>query len=129
MLMDVEKATGFTDAFTYRSGPHHAKDESRDRATREWATAKSPDNWARLGPELDQIRRDGLAYDINEHTDGICAVGVAFRALGGGIHAISVPVPATRFDRERERVTGELRKTVKRIKQLLGEDDRNDPET
>lgn len=97
-------------------------EEARARASREWGKDGLPDTWAKLGPELDQIRADGLAYDISEHTDGICAVGAAFRAPGGGVHAISVPVPATRFDREKDRVVAELRNAVARIRRLLGEE-------
>lgn len=98
-------------------------DEARARAGREWDKAGVSDRWNELGPELDKIREERLAFDIGEHTDGICAVGTAFRAPGGGIHAISVPVPATRFDRERDRVITELRNAARRIKQLLGDQD------
>lgn len=98
-----------------------AAEEARARASREWSKAGLDDRWSELGPELEKIRADGLAYDLNEHTEGICAVGTAFRAPGGGIHAISVPVPATRFDRERERVETELRTAADRVRRLLGE--------
>ncbi len=48
--------------------------------------------------ELGQIRRDGVAYDREEHTEGICAVGVAVHdRSGAAVAAISVPVPTPRF--------------------------------
>lgn len=47
---------------------------------------------------LKDIRETGLAYDIDEHTPGISAVGFAFCDLSGNYHAISVPVPTMRFD-------------------------------
>ncbi|QIE43379.1 IclR family transcriptional regulator (plasmid) [Rhodobacteraceae bacterium SC52] len=50
-----------------------------------------------LRAKLNDIRATGLAYDMNEHTDGISAIGFAFRDLSGNYHAISVPVPTMRF--------------------------------
>lgn len=47
---------------------------------------------------LDQIRQSGLAYDLEEHTSGIAAIGFAFEDAAGTRHAISVPVPASRYD-------------------------------
>jgi DNA-binding IclR family transcriptional regulator len=47
--------------------------------------------------ELNRVRRDGVAYDREEHTLGICAVGVALHDPLGNPMAISVPVPTQRF--------------------------------
>ncbi|HVY58428.1 MAG TPA: IclR family transcriptional regulator [Xanthobacteraceae bacterium] len=47
--------------------------------------------------ELKAIRKAGVAFDREEHTDGICAAGVVTRDLLGNSMAISVPVPAQRF--------------------------------
>jgi DNA-binding IclR family transcriptional regulator len=47
--------------------------------------------------KLDAIRKDGLAYDLDEHTPGISAIGFAFCDMSGNYHAISVPVPTLRF--------------------------------
>jgi DNA-binding IclR family transcriptional regulator len=60
-----------------------------------------------LWDELDRIRASGgIAYDREEHTEGICAVGAVVRDAYGIAGAISVPVPAQRFSaRERELVT------------------------
>jgi DNA-binding IclR family transcriptional regulator len=57
----------------------------------------------RLLAELAAVRAEGVAFDREEHTEGICAVGAAV-ADGGepAAAAISVPVPTQRF-RERER--------------------------
>lgn len=52
----------------------------------------------RLREELGRIRRDGIAFDREEHTEGICAVGAAVGDVNGpAAAAISVPVPAQRF--------------------------------
>jgi DNA-binding IclR family transcriptional regulator len=50
-----------------------------------------------LWKELQRIRQDGVAYDREEHTLGICAVGAVINDPYGAVAAISVPVPALRF--------------------------------
>lgn len=52
--------------------------------------------------ELARIRTTGVAFDREEHTEGICAVGAAVGDASGPVAAISVPVPTQRF-RGRER--------------------------
>jgi DNA-binding IclR family transcriptional regulator len=47
--------------------------------------------------DLKTVRRAGVAYDREEHTQGICAVGVALHDPLGNSVAISVPVPSQRF--------------------------------
>ena len=49
---------------------------------------------AALAEELDRVREDGIAYDREEHAEGICAVGIVLRGLAV---AVSVPLPAQRF--------------------------------
>ena len=46
------------------------------------------------------MRKSGVAFDHEEHTLGICAAGVVMRDLLGNDIAISVPVPAQRFDQQ-----------------------------
>lgn len=52
---------------------------------------------AELLKQIETCRRSGLAYDIEEHTEGICAVGTAFLDPVGRAVALSVPVPTPRF--------------------------------
>ena len=47
--------------------------------------------------ELTAVRRSGVAFDREEHTQGICAAGVALQDPLGNPVAISVPVPSQRF--------------------------------
>jgi DNA-binding IclR family transcriptional regulator len=47
--------------------------------------------------DLVAVRKTGVAFDMEEHTAGICAAGVALTDSLGNSIAISVPVPATRF--------------------------------
>lgn len=52
---------------------------------------------AKLCEILDDIAATGLAYDLDEHSDGISAIGFAFQDLAGDLYAISVPIPSSRF--------------------------------
>lgn len=47
--------------------------------------------------EIQEVRRSGVAFDKEEHTVGVNAVGVALRDGSGSPVAISVPVPTARF--------------------------------
>jgi DNA-binding IclR family transcriptional regulator len=64
-----------------------------------------------LEAELEAIRaNDGIAFDRQEHTLGICAVGAALPTPDGGWAAISVPLPSQRFyGHEQEFKTAVLR--------------------
>lgn len=67
---------------------------------------------------LKDVRRTHLAYDLDDHTDGIHAIGIAFRDLHGDIYSISVPIPRSRFDAQRAQVERSLlaaRDTVERL--------------
>src|SRR5450759_403776 len=52
---------------------------------------------AALQQELERVRAEGIAYDREEHSEGICAVGTTIRGLTGVAVAVSVPLPAQRF--------------------------------
>lgn len=54
--------------------------------------------------EVEDIRQGALARDENEHTDGVCALGFAIRDPNGDIFALSTPVPASRYERVKERL-------------------------
>lgn len=57
---------------------------------------------------VQQALRTGLAYDIEEHTEGICAVGTAFLDAFERPHAISIPVPKARYDSIKGTLEGPL---------------------
>lgn len=65
-------------------------------------------DWPMLCTNLARIRETGLAEDRDDHTEGVSALGIAFADLAGALHAISVPVPSSRFAEQRERVAGAL---------------------
>jgi DNA-binding IclR family transcriptional regulator len=58
---------------------------------------------ADLLARLEEIGPGGVAFDLEEHTPGICAAGIAVTEAAGRTAALSVPIPAQRFaGRERE---------------------------
>jgi DNA-binding IclR family transcriptional regulator len=54
-----------------------------------------------LRAAVESCSKSGVAFDFEEHTEGICAVGTAFVDPLGRSVALSVPVPTTRFKRMR----------------------------
>src|SRR5882757_3861259 len=65
--------------------------------------ARTPKTLTKLGAlltDIQSVRKTGVAYDREEHTLGICAVGVALEDTLGNAVAISVPVPSQRFQHQ-----------------------------
>jgi DNA-binding IclR family transcriptional regulator len=69
--------------------------------------------------ELDRVRTGGIAFDREEHTLGICAVGVAVPAGAKPVAAISVPVPAQRFGEAEGAISAALATATPRTVELL----------
>jgi DNA-binding IclR family transcriptional regulator len=65
---------------------------------------------AALVAELQEVETTDLAYDIEEHSVGICAIGTAFRDSLGREFSLSIPVPAARFAGKRQQLSKLLRK-------------------
>jgi DNA-binding IclR family transcriptional regulator len=58
---------------------------------------------------LDPIRNTNIAFDRDEHTEGISAAGFAIRHGRGTYAAISVPMPTARFATRVDAVTAAVR--------------------
>lgn len=76
-------------------------------------------NLDELNREIEECRRTQIAFDREEHTEGIAAVGTAFLDPLGRPLAISIPVPTTRFNRLESKLVTELRRTRREIESLL----------
>lgn len=72
--------------------------------------------------ELEVIRRDGVAFDREEHTEGICAIGAAVHDPAGPAAAISVPVPTQRFAGREKELSEAVRATAAAASALLSGD-------
>lgn len=74
---------------------------------------------AELRTELAQIRLTGIAYDREEQTEGVCAVGAVLRGITDEIMAVSVPVPAPRFYGREKELAHALHSWVNRVERAL----------
>ncbi len=92
---------------------------ARDLISTEWQRIGTDGDMGVFLAELSKIRETGLAYDCGDHTTGISAIGFAFRDWAGDLHAISVPIPTTRFEESRKTVEPELRRTAEGVRQMM----------
>lgn len=95
------------------------EDQARDLAAKEWARQGKERDLDAFMEGLARVRETGLAYDLDEHTPGISAIGFAFRDWSGDLHSISVPVPSTRFAAIRGKVEATLRITAEHVKRMM----------
>lgn len=95
------------------------QEKALELAGREWKRRNVPPDIQGLTKILDQIRDSGIALDVDEHTDGICAIGFAFSDWAGDLHAISVPVPSTRFERQKSKITDEILRTKALVDKMM----------
>ena len=70
--------------------------------------------------EIGTVRDSGYALDLDEHTTGISAAGIAFR-VRRVVYAISVPAPSQRFEKERHALTEKLLALRTQIVRVLPE--------
>ncbi len=70
---------------------------------------------AQLIAELEEVRAQGIAYDREEQTLGICAVGALVQVPVYHLAAISTPVPSVRYYGEEQRLIEALRQVCQRV--------------
>jgi DNA-binding IclR family transcriptional regulator len=71
-----------------------------------------------LRAEIGRARRSGYALDLDEHTEGISAVGAAFTTPTAMIYAISIPAPSNRFGKRRGALTQALLDAVEGLRAI-----------
>jgi len=69
----------------------------------------SPELADRLRREIAEIQSTGIAFDRDEHTQGISAAAIAGRTVGDNVVAISVPAPTERFLEKEQQIVEALR--------------------
>ncbi len=69
--------------------------------------------------EVEDARTTGVAFDHQEHTLGVSAVGAAIKEAGGAMAAITVAMPAARLDGHEERISAALLRTRDDIEQAI----------
>jgi DNA-binding IclR family transcriptional regulator len=75
---------------------------------------------SRLLREIADVRKRGIALDIEEHTPGVCAAAIGARDAYGSVFTISVPVPTQRFQSERDAVIETLQAARAELANLMG---------
>ncbi len=84
------------------------------------STENSIRSWTRLEEELLRIRETGIAYDREEHSIGISAVGTAIIGFEGEIAAITIPTPTVRFAEKESELANALQFCRDEIEDILG---------
>jgi DNA-binding IclR family transcriptional regulator len=69
--------------------------------------------------DLKAVRKSGIAFDREEHTPGICAAGIVMCDPLGNHIAISVPVPAQRFNENQALIAERLLATKRSLQERL----------
>ena len=76
---------------------------------------------AELLKDIQACRRTGIAFDNEEHTVGISAIGTGFLDPMGRALGLSIPVPTTRFGKIQEKLQAHLLAARARTLEALGE--------
>lgn len=83
-------------------------------------TPNTKNSRAQLMEELRQVRESGVAFDDEEHTLGISAVGAVVRDEFAAVAAITIPLPTQRYKGNEETLVSALRATCDRVTESLG---------
>ena len=83
-------------------------------------TANTITSWKKLKDELAKVRKEGIAYDREEHSTGISAVAAVVRGPAGELAAISITTPTQRFNGLESRLKSRLRDCCSDLQQVLG---------
>jgi DNA-binding IclR family transcriptional regulator len=84
-------------------------------------TENSIRSWEKLEQELFKIRKTGFAYDREEHSMGISAIGTAIIGFEGEIAAITIPTPTVRFEKKEPELAKALQLCRTSVDRILGE--------
>lgn len=83
-------------------------------------TSNTITSWKRLSVEIEAIRREGIAYDREEHSPGISAVAAVVRGPTGELAAISIPTPTQRFKGREANLKNRLMACCQQVQHMLG---------
>lgn len=82
-------------------------------------TERTITSWNDLDKEIDAVRRDGIAFDREEQSVGICAVATTIVSPLGQLLSISMPVPTPRFEKSEQEFKSLLLEQTAAIRQKL----------
>ena len=84
-------------------------------------TSSTITNFSDLERELKKIRKSGIAFDREEFSEGVCAIGMAFKGPAGAWLAVSIPLPAQRFYGNEEQLALALSDAIQEIGKTISE--------
>lgn len=61
-----------------------------------------------LVAELKSVRKTHIAFDLEEHLEGVSAIGTSIQEPGGTLYGVSIPVPTVRFKRKKKQLVEAL---------------------
>jgi len=99
------------------------REKARELTEREWETREPGETWSLFSKRLDACAESGLAYDEDNHMPGVSAIGIAFTDHSDELHAISVPIPTSRFPEKQELVEAHLKAALERIEEIFSKPD------
>ena len=96
-----------------------ADEQVKELACLEWSRSDTNADLKEFMRMIGKVRSSGFSYDLDEHTEGISAVGIPLADMHGVPHAISVPAPSTRFREEQGSIERALLAASRQVKRLL----------
>jgi DNA-binding IclR family transcriptional regulator len=94
-------------------------DDAVERLARaEWARANIKRDMSEFLQQIAQVRQQEVAFDRDEHTPGISAVGIAFKDWKGDFYGVSIPTPSTRFKEGEASLTAAILKLRRDVEAL-----------
>lgn len=86
----------------------------------EKSTSKTLVTQDEISQEIIKVRQQGVAFDLEEHHQGLCAVGACISGPYGQNLALSIPVPSVRFYGNEDKLAQVLLKYCDIIEVALG---------
>lgn len=79
-------------------------------------------NPEKLMVELREIKaRGGIAFDLEEHTEGICAVGAILGSFDHELLAVSIPVPFRRFEQQEDKLVEVTKTFIAKVSRFVAQ--------
>lgn len=99
------------------------RDKAQELTEREWETREPSETWVAFSKRLDACSKSGLAYDEDDHMPGVSAISIGFTDHSGELHAISVPIPSSRFPEKKVLVEAQLEIALERVQEIFSTPD------
>jgi DNA-binding IclR family transcriptional regulator len=82
-------------------------------------TARTITDRAALLEEIAEVRATGVAFDRDEHTEGVSALGAVIQDAWGEVASLTIPVPSQRFRGREEELAQALLQTCRELDEAL----------